>query len=370
MTSSPPKSPYEGLAPRAFWKAAVAETSPLALRDIYRRKWPIQPGDRIATAGSCFAQHVARHLRGSGFAVMDVEPPPPGLPAEQIGKFGYGLYSARYGNVYTTRQLLQLVREAAGTWAPQDYAWPMGDRFIDAFRPAVEPEGLDSPQEVALHRAHHVARVRDMFQQMDVLIFTLGLTEAWRDRVTGTVYPTAPGTVAGRFDPDRFEFVNFTYPEILADLNEAIAIIDSLRPGKSPFRLLLTVSPVPLTATAAPVHVLAATTWSKSTLRAVAGDLENSSPRIDYFPSFEIVTNPASRGVFYAANLRSVMTEGVQVVMQTFMAAHKPDTASAKAAPVPAAPAAPASDPPSRTADDVQCEEALLEAFAPGGARA
>ncbi|WP_428660504.1 GSCFA domain-containing protein [Reyranella sp.] len=50
------------------------------------------------------------------------------------------------------------------------------------------------------------------------------------------------------------------------------------RPG---VRFLLTVSPVPLKASASQNHVLAATTYSKSVLRAVAGQLADTYDDVD-----------------------------------------------------------------------------------------
>src|SRR5687767_3725145 len=101
-------SPYQGRPLRSFWRSGVAEADPLASKDLYRKKFEIRPNDRIATAGSCFAQHIARNLRTQGFSVIDAEPPPPNMSPETAQSFGYGLYSARYGNIYTARQLAQL----------------------------------------------------------------------------------------------------------------------------------------------------------------------------------------------------------------------------------------------------------------------
>jgi len=339
-------SPYADLPRTAFWRGGVAEASPLSPDGIYRRKWPIAPGWRIGAAGSCFAQHVTRHLRRHGHTVLDEEPPPPGLPASRHTEFGFATYSARYGNIYTVRQLLQLAQEAAGLRRPCDPVWTRDGRFFDALRPAVEPEGLASAEAVLAHRAFHLSRVRLLLQRMDLFVFTLGLTEAWTDTEEGTVFPTAPGTVAGTFDPARHVFRNFTVAEILADFEAFRAVLHRLRRGR-PLHMLLTVSPVPLTATASGRHVLPATAYSKAVLRAVAGQLCDAHEEMDYFPSYEIVTNPAARGVFFAANLRSVTEEGVGVVMRQFFAAHgtaaKPDAV--------------------REEDDVQCEEALLDAF-------
>src|ERR1051325_1163631 len=99
-------SPYSDLPARQFWRTGVSEAHPLTVTDFYRKKFSIAETDKIAAAGSCFAQHVTRFLRRDGFSVMDVEPAPPGLPPKDAPAFGYGIYSARYGNIYTVRQLL------------------------------------------------------------------------------------------------------------------------------------------------------------------------------------------------------------------------------------------------------------------------
>jgi hypothetical protein len=139
-------------------------------------------------------------------------------------------------------------------------------------------------------------------------------------------------------------------------------VVARLRDGRA-LRCIVTVSPVPLTATASGRHVLPASAESKAILRAVAGELAGTHDDIDYFPSYEIITNPAARGVFFAANLRSVTEDGVAVVMRQFFAEH--GAATARAAP-PGGEAPPKSKPGPNAARaaEVQCEEALLEAFA------
>ncbi len=146
--------PYRNLPPPAFWKSGVAGAVPTG---IYQRKWPIGHSTGIATAGSCFAQHIGRRLRQNGFRVLDQEPAPAYLPPRLHHLFGYGIYSARYGNIYTMRQMLQLARAAFGEFDSGEIVWrgPAG-RFHDALRPGVEPEGLDSPEEVISHRDQHL----------------------------------------------------------------------------------------------------------------------------------------------------------------------------------------------------------------------
>jgi hypothetical protein len=309
------RSPYTGLPGRHFWKTGVGEQHPLLISDIYRKKFDIPATAAIATAGSCFAQHVAVHLRESGYNVMDMEPPPMGLSVEHAREHGYLLYSARFGNVYTVRQLLNLTQEAFGKLKVNDGIWTRDGRFFDALRPSVEPEGLDSEEELKAHRRRHVRRVRKMFEEAGVFIFTMGLTEAWVSRESGTVFPTAPGTIAGSYDPEKFRLKNFTYEEIRADFLAFRNIVREVNPG---LRFILTVSPVPLTATATDDHVLVATMHAKSVLRAVAGTLAHECADIDYFPSYEIIASHFSRGFFYDANLRTVSRAGVENVMRIF----------------------------------------------------
>ena len=347
-------NPYSDLPKSAFWKTGVAQENPYAIEGIYKKKFNIPANAKIATAGSCFAQHISRHLRKNGYTVLDVEPPPPGLPENLHQNFGYSMYSARYGNIYTVRQLLQLAQEVAGEWSPQNYIWEKNGKFFDALRPAVEPEGLDSPEEVAEHRQYHVLRVKELVENLDLLIFTLGLTEMWVHKESGTVYPTAPGTLVGEFDDHIYEFQNAQFSEIISDFNLFQKVLKNIRGGK-PFKCLLTVSPVPLTATASGRHVLESTIYSKSTLRSVAGQLASNQSHIDYFPSYEIVTNPRIHSIAFADNLRTVKDETVDVVMRHFLAEHldlKKDQILSSCF-----------GESQEVLDDTQCEEALIEAF-------
>ena len=365
------RNPYQGLQPEFFWRTAVAEADWSLPKAVYTKKFPITRAERIATAGSCFAQHIGRRLKAHGFTVLDTEPPPSGLDATQHAKFGYSIYSARYGNIYTVRQLLQLVKEAYGKWEPGEVVWSNEDgRFFDAFRSSVEPDGLGSPAEVIAHRRFHLTKVRQLLNDMTLLIFTLGLTEAWIDRATGTTFPMVPGAIAGTYDSERYAFKNFTFAEIYEDLGELLSLLTAQRDGTSPLKIMLTVSPVPLTATASGRHVLQATVYSKSVLRAVAGQFAAEHSNIDYFSSFEIISNPWSRQDYYLENRRSVSNQGVDTVMSVFFSHHIPTALDNGAAPQNAAthsaPRAGSIGEPSKAAnaaEDTICDEELLAAF-------
>jgi hypothetical protein len=167
--------------------------------------------ERIVTAGSCFAQHVARYLTNAGYNHYVSEQAHPVVPRPVALAHNYGLFSARYGNVYTARQLKQLLMRAFGSFEPVELAWPHpnGGAVVDPFRPQIQPGGYASAAELRFDRARHLSCVRDAIEKMDVFVFTLGLTEAWRDKRDGAVYPLAPGVAGGDFDPTRYEFINF-----------------------------------------------------------------------------------------------------------------------------------------------------------------
>ena len=313
-------SPYLGLPARAFWRTGLVEPA-YPPPDLFRPRWALDRKDRIVTAGSCFAQHVGRALRKAGFQVVDTEPAAsdPRDLGDRAAEHGYGLYSARYGNIYTVRQLRQLLAEAQGDLVPADPVWEKDGRFFDALRPNIEPAGSATHKDVLKARKTHLAAVRAAFAQADVFVFTMGLTETWMHKASGQVYPVAPGVLAGTFDPDQHVLQNFRLAEIRADFEAVLAQLGTINDR---LRLLLTVSPVPLTATATGEHVLVATTHAKSVLRACAGELCADHPRIDYFPSYEIVTSSKAADQFFEPNLRSVSATGVARVMQTFLAAH------------------------------------------------
>lgn len=352
--------PYKILPPKSFWSSAVASKNFLEFEHVYTRKFRISATDRIVTAGSCFAQHIAKRLVKSGFNYQDYEKAPPRLPEELHSRYGYGVYSARYANVYTVKQLLQLFQRAFEDYRPQEDIWIDNGRFYDPFRPAIEPDGFASEDDFYASRRSHMDAVRQVFTQSDVLIYTLGLTEAWRSSGDGTVFPVCPGTRAGTFDPNRHEFHNYGFAENFADLS---LLIEKVRAVNANLRFLLTVSPVPLTATASQDHAMVATSYSKSVLRAVAGEIAANDAGVDYFPSYELVAAPPSRASLFDPNLRTVASRGVDVVMAHFFAQHVPP-ASTKNAIQPEDvngsfdPALP------QHIDDIICEEALLDELA------
>lgn len=341
-------NPYDTLPPQAFWRTGVVEGD---LDHVHAPRFFVDDTTPIATAGSCFAQHIAKALRAAGGRVLEAEPAPRDMPADQARDHGYGLFSVRTGNIYTPRALLQFLDDVASGHIDPAFVWDRDGRFFDAFRPGVEPDGCDSAAEVLLMRSWHLERTAAMLRQTDMFVFTLGLTECWCDLPSGRVFPMAPGIIAGQFDEEQHGFCNLSFAEVRADLE---SIATRLRLFNPKMKLLLTVSPVPLTATASGEHVLTATMHSKAILRAAAGDYIARDDNADYFPSYEMVMSPARATSPFEPNLRSVRPEVIAEVMGHFLTAH--------GLPGVAAPDTP--DTMLEIEDEVVCEDLLLEAFA------
>lgn len=298
---TPVTHPYANLPDHAFWRRVVSEDVDPVIEAPFR----IGLQTPIATAGSCFAQHISRVLSEKGYNYLVTEP-----EGEDAGVF-----PARFGNIYTPRQLLQTFDRAYAVFRPTDQAWRRPDgAFVDPFRPRICASGFSSAQEVEAERRGHLAAVRAMFESCEVFVFTLGLTEAWVSTRDGAVFPLAPG-VAGGEPGDDYAFHNFTVAEMVADLDAFLRKLRLVNPG---VRVILTVSPVPLVATYEPRHVLVATTYSKAALRVTAEMVAEADPDVCYFPSYEIITGPQARGRYFADDLRTITPEGVDRVMAVF----------------------------------------------------
>ncbi len=306
--------PYTNLPKQAFWRTAVVEPDPRQIDLAWRPKFPTSRSTKIITLGSCFAQHISKSLKENGFSWLDSEPAFSELPPAEHAKQSYGVFSFRTGNIYTTALLKQWVMWVTGKAEQSTESFLNDGRYFDPFRPSLTVEGFSSAEKMLAARRTTLAAMFEAIKQADLFIFTLGMTEAWLNK-DGMVYPMCPGTVRGTFSAEDHVFHNYNECEVAHDLTEAI---DELRRINPNLRFLLTVSPVPLTATASGQHVLTATTYSKSVLRSAAGYLAQIREDIDYFPSYELITAPAFKGQSFEQNMRSVSSAGVAFVMKQF----------------------------------------------------
>lgn len=270
--------------PQARWSNISGEFS----GDVFPRLEPsfrIRPGQTVFTIGSCFARNIEQHLKDAGCRVPMLELH---LPAEEWNGGANGAMNKFHPPAF--RQCLEWtarVFDRGGQAGWEDcapLAFDFGDgRYFD----------LDMAPTPPVTRARFLERrqhIYDVFSQVfaaDCLMITPGLIEAWRDTTTGLYVhepPTQKAMVARR---DRWEFEILSYGQCLADLLAAIDVVRTRNPG---VRILITTSPVPMSATFSGQDIRIANAYSKSVLRAVCGAASFERDGVDYFPSYESAT--------------------------------------------------------------------------------
>ncbi|MFO1103651.1 MAG: GSCFA domain-containing protein [Methylocystis sp.] len=211
-------SPYLGRPDWTYWRGGIVESS--VVDPVVSVPFKIGRTDRVATAGSCFAQHISRALLESGFNYSVYETFDPGGVARDEN---YGVFPAPFGNVYTVRQLVQLFDRVYGKFAPADDAWINRDgHLVDPLRPRIQRTGFESREALAADRARHLHKVREMFETCDVFIYTLGLTETWLSNVDGTVFPLCPTAISDDVPAENYRFAAGPHVSLeLSDEDEA-----------------------------------------------------------------------------------------------------------------------------------------------------
>lgn len=278
--------------PQARWRTIAAgfegevwpEVSP---------SFQLKPGDVVFTIGSCFAREIEQHLTALGCRVpmMDFR-----LPPEEWGGAANGAMNKFHPPSF--RQSLAwaaAIHDRGGmvTWADcAPLAFDSGDgRLFDLDLPAIAPV----TRERFLERRQHIY---DIFAQVfaaDCLMMTPGLVEAWRDRSTGLYIHETPVQRAMAAQPERWELEVLSYETCLKDMLAALDVVRDRNPG---VKVLVTTSPVPMSATFSGDDVRIANAYSKSVLRAVCGAAAHSRAGVDYFPSYESVTLSFPDGVW------------------------------------------------------------------------
>jgi hypothetical protein len=325
-------SPFSGLPDDCFWRRYIGGGL-RAKKPLFR----LNPQEKIMTAGSCFARRVAAYLMSQGCNVLikeDLHPLFYNIESHTFAfdqkhfasqrdrlreKYNYGIFTCRYDDMYHSGHLNQILKRAFGYFTPQEDIWLRSDgKFVDAFRAKINPDGYASRQELIQDRKYHLKCVQEAFTEMNTLIFTFGLTEAWKSKIDGAYYPIAPGVVAGSFDPSSHEFVNLTVSEIVREFQEFSRLLRKINPKS---KIILTVSPTPIIATAqADWNVLEASFYAKSALRAACEEIRQTVPLVSYFPSYEMVMAGVFKGDNnFCEDVRTPSPEAIKLVMEHFL---------------------------------------------------
>jgi hypothetical protein len=299
--------PYDTIPERQTWAVVSDAVDRAGVSPQGPPKFTCSRDAKIASAGSCFGQRIAERLPALGLNCVIAEPA--GAP-----------FSARWGTIYNVRHLQQLLERALGRFAPLERAWdtPEG-RFIDPFRPSVEPAGFATVEMLEEDRRTHLAAVRRLFEELDLFVFTLGLTEYWSDPRDGAVFPMCPGRGRGVFDARTYVHANMDVAQTCESLT---AFISALRDVNARARVVLTVSPVPIAATMEAMHVVRASLLAKSTLKVAAEHVAALHDHVDYFASYDLVAANLGAEKLFAADGRHVTDAVADRVTRLFAATY------------------------------------------------
>lgn len=211
----------------------------------------------IVAFGSCFAANISKYLHGRDYNILTKKE-----NKAYVTSMGDGMV-----HTHAIRQQFE--------WAWENKV-PEGDLWVgyDA-----EDFGYDEAARLD---------TKKLFDEAEVFVITLGLSEIWYDEVTGEVFWRQPPEA--KRDPSRHKFRVATYQETCDNLLAIHRLIRTHRPQAT---IVFTVSPIPLRATFRQVSCLSANAVSKSILRAavdqVHRDLTETDDNLFYFPSYDVV---------------------------------------------------------------------------------
>lgn len=242
----------------------------------------------IAAFGSCFAAEVTKFLDREGYNV-----------------FGRNLRL----DAHIVRSGEGIVNTAA---LRQQFEWALAGRGAAAGQ-------WHDKAGAALEVSEKVrAETRRIFDETEVFILTLGLSEIWYDKATGE--PFWKAIPKEDFDAARHGFRVLGVAENLENLERVRALIRAHRPDAS---IVLTLSPVPLAATFRPVSCITANAVSKASLRMAIDELmraHGDDERLFYFPSYEMIVSFLPDA--YQDDLRHPTRAAVAQVMRAFQKAY------------------------------------------------
>jgi len=222
---------------------------------------------KIFTAGSCFARNIERTLKRMDYNIISsaedfYNPFPDKVPFQRFNK-------------YTIHSILNEIEWALSEKPMNTEALlcqTKNELYCDL---QTSGDSLCAPLDEMIKFRETYNQKFAAVAQADVVMLTLGLAESWYDNKTDLHLNRFPGMTAVKANPDRFSLHVLDYDEILAAMNRTYAVLAKHNPS---FKMLVTVSPVPLDRTFRTDDILAANCYSKSVQRAAVEAFVKANP--------------------------------------------------------------------------------------------
>jgi hypothetical protein len=274
-------------------------------------KFKLRRDDKFYAIGSCFARGLESSLAGHNMVVESAAPEFAKLQPANKERSGLG-FTNKY-NTYSILNELHWALDADAEFPRESIVQLTNTTWYDPHTtPTLDFVGL----EETLERRALIQTVTKRIKACRAVILTLGLAEVWRDVQADVFVNCTPIPSLFKTQPNRYEFHLTNFAENLANLEEIHSLL--FRYGHPDFRIVVTVSPVPLMNTFSTMDIVVANTWAKSLLRAVAQEWAAAHANVDYFPSYEIVQN-SDRIAAWEPDLRHVKGAGALHIMELFV---------------------------------------------------
>jgi GSCFA family protein len=238
----------------------------------------LKPGESVFTLGSCFTREIEEEL-----ARLDFDVPCHRFHVPEHERDGPRPNSVL--NQYVPPVMLQELRRAL----PGATSEP-GRCLVETADGQVIDMQLFASQPVSRERgARRRAEVEALFRRAftcQVAVITLGQTEAWWDDHVALFCNQMPTGQVLQAHPDRFYFRRLGLGDIVEHVS---ATCELLTQRGTVDRVILTVSPVPISRAWDHADALTAYVYSKSLLRVAAETVAGRLEYVDYFPSYDIV---------------------------------------------------------------------------------
>ena len=236
-------SPWPGRASAFSDARAIIQSS--LLRGYPQGERFIRPSTRFMALGSCFAANLAKRMRQAGREVF------------------YEFVGEEVNSTYANRYFLQWIENG-----PENETTQLME---DAFGSELRQRYLDAARDC------------------DAFVFTLGVAPCFFHPDTGEFFFMNMTGITQSFLLSHFRQRMTNLEENARNLEIIIETIRRLCPNDP--QIVLTVSPVPLAATAERESAVIADCLSKSTLRLACDQVMSgdTTGRLHYWPSFEVV---------------------------------------------------------------------------------
>lgn len=244
-----------------------------------RPSFKVKRGDMIFASGSCFAQNIELNLLRSGMRLLYG----PEFFADEESFADIPESGHRTAlTMYNTPNIMRFATALQDNTSTDTLIYEQGaGKFVDYTLGALPAGTLET---VRARRAAMRDKLRRDLSNCACVIFTLGLSEVWYDRLADDYLNYTPDLRLLKAQADRFELHVLDYATTVGFLERGIAALRAIGVRN----IVITVSPVPLISTFTQQDVIVANEYSKSVLRTAAEHICHTM-ECDYFPSYELV---------------------------------------------------------------------------------